>query len=217
MRKLSSLTIFASTPIKRLVADMSWFLYLLFSHECVVSVSAKDRSTAYISPMLVFDNCVCLWICAKALRVSLCMYFLANYILLQIFFCHEAVTQTRIRILCANSRRSLKPACSVTKAALFFPPVVKSNIPSDSISSALQVLILYSACVHAFPCHPLLFSHLSLCQSVCQRARSDEISLSPWQQAARGLRPVLADAWSMIMSIDRKINVALILSLMFRE
>ncbi len=42
------------------------------------------------------------------------------------------------------------------KGCTFFPLVVKSNIPSDSISSALQVLILCPACVHAFPCHPWL-------------------------------------------------------------
>lgn len=44
----------------------------------------------------------------------------------------------------------------------FFSLLVEPNSPSDSISSALQVLILSPACVHAFSCHPLISSHLSL-------------------------------------------------------
>lgn len=148
----------------------------------------------------------------KARVVYLSVCFLANHILLSDIAILVHIMSSRTP---GDLWNLLSTLLLSDKSCTFFPLVVKSKIPSDSISSALQVLILYPACVHAFPCHPLLFSHLSL--SVCQRPRSDEISLSPWQQAARGLRPVLADAWSMIMSIDRKINVALILSLVFRE
>lgn len=176
------------------------FSILSFSHECVVSGLCKGS----IYSLNLSDNNVC---------------FLPNHIQLPDIFLSQSRHTISLMILLHFNMQTAGDLWNLLawsqKLHFFFPPVVKSNIPSDSISAALQVLILYPACVHAFPCHPLLFSHLSL--SVCQRARSDEISLSPWQQAARGLRPVLADAWSMIMSIDRKINVALILSLVFRE
>lgn len=108
----------------------------------------------------------CMYMNVKARVVYLAVCFLANHILL-------SDIAILVHIMCRRTPGDLWNLLSALllsdKTYTFFPPVVKSNIPSDSISSALQVLILYPACVHAFPCHPLLFSHLSLCLSVRDR------------------------------------------------
>lgn len=102
--------------------------------------------------------------CVKGRIIYLAACFVPNNILLPDIACLMILVHIMCKLQEISETCSLL-SCSVTKAALF-SLVVKSNIPSDSISSALQVLILYPACVHAFPCHPLLFSHLSLCLSV---------------------------------------------------
>lgn len=93
------------------------------------------------------------------------------YIVTRRLICFGTVTQLaksvimQFRFVLCGHMTSLL-SCSVTKATRF-SLLVKPKSPSDSISSALQVLILSPACVHAFPCHPLILSHLSLSLSPC--------------------------------------------------